>query len=128
MVALVQRILNTGVLHSLTKTYSIVSAIVRAHALTTDAGLSPTKILDIGRSMAGIHRGSVQFVEVPTITYPANHNWVVWDPTQDPRLFTAVARDVKLPKVHTGKKGKAGASQRQRTHNGNGATNPAPHQ
>ena len=109
MVAVVQRILKTEVLHSLTKTYSIVSAIVHAHALTTDAGLSPTKILDIGRSMAGIHGKAIQFVEIPTTTYPGNPNWVEMDPTQDPTLFSAVAHDVKLPKVHKGKKGKAGS-------------------
>ncbi len=110
MVALVQRILNTGVLHSLTKTYTIVSDIVHAHALTTDAGLSPTKILDIGRSMSGISRKAFQFIEVPVVTYPANQNWVEWDPTQDPRLFNAVAHDVKLPKVHKGKKSAKGAA------------------
>lgn len=110
MVGLVQRILKTKVLHSLTKTYSIVSAIVKAHALTTDTGLTPAKILEIGRSMAGIHGKAIQFVEVPVITYPANRNWVTWDTTQDPNLFSAVAHDVKLPKVHKGKKGKAGAS------------------
>lgn len=110
MVGLVQRILKTKVLHSLTKTYSIVSAIVKAHALTTDSGLTPTKILDIARGMSGIHGRSIQFVEVPTVTYPQNPNWVATDPTQDPGLFSAVAHDVKLPKVHKGKKGKGGAS------------------
>ncbi len=109
MVGLVQRILKIGVLHSFTKTYSIISAIVHAHALTTDAGLSPQKILQIGLSMSGINRKSVQFVEVPTVTYPANPNWVQWDTTQDPRLFSAVAHDVKLPKVHKGKHGAKGA-------------------
>jgi LCP family protein required for cell wall assembly len=108
MVGLVQRILSSGVLHSLTKTYTIVSDIVHAHALTTDAGLSPTKIIDIGRSMAGISRKSVQFVEVPAITYPGNKNWVEFDSTQTPTLFNAVAHDVKLPKIHKGKKGKKG--------------------
>jgi len=107
MVGVVHRILKTGVLHSITKSYSIVSAIVKAHALTTDAGLTPTKILEIGRSMAGIHGGAIQFVEVPTIQYPGNHNWVELDGTQDPKLFGAVAHDVKLPKVHKGKRGKS---------------------
>lgn len=124
MVGLVHRILKTGVLHSFTRTYSIVSAIVHAHALTTDTGLTPTKILDIARSMAGIHRSAVQFVEVPTITYPPNHNWVEWDMTQDPKLWSAVAHDVKLPKVHKGKKGKAGASNGKGKTKGKGTTAP----
>lgn len=110
MVALVQRILSSGVLHSLTKTYTIVSDIVHNHALTTDAGLSPTKILEIGRSMAGISRKSIQFVEVPVVTYSGNQEWVQFDATQTPTLFNAVAHDVKLPKIHKGKKGKKGAA------------------
>jgi LCP family protein required for cell wall assembly len=121
MVALVQRILRSGVLHSLTRTYSIMSAIVRAHALTTDTGLTPNKILQIGSSLSGISRKSVQFVEVPTVTYPPNPNWVEWDTTQDPKLFSAVAHDVKLPKVHKGKQAKGGTGKHS---GGNGSTAP----
>src|ERR1022692_3415951 len=64
MVGLVQRILKSGVLHSATKTYSIVSGITAAHALTTDSGLTPTRILTIATSMSGISRKSIQFIEV----------------------------------------------------------------
>jgi LCP family protein required for cell wall assembly len=108
MVAMVQRILKTKVLHSPTKTYSILSAIVHANALTTDAGLTPQKILTLGESLAGVSKKSVQFIEVPTVQYPANQNWVEFDQTQDPQLFSAVAHDVKLPKTHKGKKGAGG--------------------
>jgi LCP family protein required for cell wall assembly len=104
MVALVQRILKTGVLHSPTKTYSIVSAIVHAHALTTDNGLTPGKLLTIATSMSGISRKNVQFIEVPEIEYPQNTDWVEYDPTQAPELFSAIAHDVKLPKLHKPKK------------------------
>jgi LCP family protein required for cell wall assembly len=112
MVGLVQRILSSGVLHSYTKTYSIIKAIVDAHALTTDTGLTPTKILSMATSMRGISRKSVQFVEIPTVTYPANPNWVVFDPAQTPALFSSVAHDVKLPKVVKSKKGKRGKASR----------------
>ncbi|HUD39746.1 MAG TPA: LCP family protein [Streptosporangiaceae bacterium] len=108
MVALVQRILKTGVLHSPAKTYSIVSAIVHAHALTTDNGLTPQKLLDVGESMSGISRKSVQFIEVPVIEYQPEPDWVQFDPTQAPKLFSAVAHDVKLPKLHKPKKGAKG--------------------
>lgn len=104
MVGLVQRILSTGVLHSPTKTYSIVSAIVKAHALTTDNGLTAEKLLGIGESMSGISRKDVQFIEVPSVEYPNNPNWVEYDPTQAPELFSAVAHDVKLPRLHKPKK------------------------
>jgi LCP family protein required for cell wall assembly len=110
MVAMVQRILKMGVLHSPIKTYGILHAIVRSHALTTDAGLSPQRILTLAESLAGVSRKSVQFVEVPTVQYPANQYWVEFDQTQDPQLFSAVAHDVKLPKIHKSKKGAGGKS------------------
>ncbi|HUC60077.1 MAG TPA: LCP family protein [Streptosporangiaceae bacterium] len=118
MVGLVQRILKTGVLHSPRKTYSIVSAIVRAHALTTDNGLTAQKLLGIGESMAGISRKDVQFIEVPTVEYPANPNWVEFDSEQAPKLFSAVAHDVKLPKLHKPKKSHKGG---QKTSGGKGS-------
>jgi LCP family protein required for cell wall assembly len=106
MVALVQRILSTGVLHSPTKTYSIVNAIVKARALTTDNGLTAQRLLTIGESMSGISRKDVQFIEVPEVQYPGNTEWVEFDPVQAPKLFSAVAHDVKLPKIHKPKKTK----------------------
>jgi LCP family protein required for cell wall assembly len=107
MVAMVQRILKTGVLHSASRTYSILSAIVHSHALTTDAGLSPSRILTLAQSLAGVSKKSVQFVEVPTVQYTGNPNWVQFDSTQDPPLFNSVAHDDKPPVAHKGKKGKA---------------------
>ncbi len=104
MVALVQRILKTGVLHSPTKTLSIVSAIVKAHALTTDNGLTAQRLIGIGESMSGISRKDIQFIEIPVIQYSGNANWVQFDPTQAPKLFAAVAHDIKLPKLHKSKK------------------------
>jgi hypothetical protein len=98
-----------GVLHSPTRTLGILSAIVRSHALTTDSGLSPQRIVTLALSLAGVSRKSVQFIEVPTVQYPANTYWVEFDQTQDPTLFSAVAHDVHLPTVHKGKKGKPSA-------------------
>jgi LCP family protein required for cell wall assembly len=104
MVALVQKILKTRVLHSPAKTIKILSTIVHAHALTIDNGLSTNRLVTLGESLAGVSKKSVQFIEVPTVVYPANPNWVEFDSTQTPTLFSAVAHDVKLPKVHKGKK------------------------
>ena len=108
MVGLVQRMLKSGVLHSPTRTYSVMKAIVSAHALTTDSGLTPTKILSIATSMSGISRKSIQFIEVPSITYSGNANWVQFDPTQTPKLFYAIAHDSKLPKLKKAKKAAKG--------------------
>jgi LCP family protein required for cell wall assembly len=99
MVGLVQKILRTGVLHSLSKTWSLINAISSAHALTTDAGLTPARIVKIGRSLAGISKKSIQFIEVPTVTYPANPNWVEFDTSKTTKLFDDIERDRAVHKA-----------------------------
>src|SRR6266700_5891791 len=106
MVGLVQKILKTGVLHSLSKTWAIIDAISKAHALTTDAGLTTSRIVTIARSVSGISRKKIQFIEVPTVTYPANPNWVEFDAAQTPKLFSDIERDRALPKAPKAKKSK----------------------
>ncbi len=108
MVALVQKILRSHVLDSISKTLSIIHAITAAHALTTDTGLTQGKIVDIVSGMAGISRKNIQFVEVPTVTYQPNPNWVSLDETQDPGLFSAIIHDTKLPKIVKAKQGTKG--------------------
>jgi LCP family protein required for cell wall assembly len=98
MVGLVHKLLNTGVLHSLTKLWAIVNDISRSHALTTDAGMTPGRIVTIARSVSGISRKNIQFIEVPTLTYPANPNWVEFDTSQTTKLFDAIERDRAVPK------------------------------
>src|SRR5262245_61061415 len=120
MVGLVQKILNTGVLHSLSKTLAIINAITSAHALTTDSGLTTSRMVRIGRSLAGISKKSIQFVEVPTVTYPGNPNWVEFDQSQTTKLFDDIERDRALHKAKHGGKGKAGNGGK------NQKTGPAP--
>jgi len=103
MVGLVQKILKTGVLHSVGKTWAIINAISKAHALTTDDGLTLGRIVQVARSVSGISRKSIQFIEVPTVTYTSNPNWVEFDSSKTPQLFDAIARDRALPKTPTGK-------------------------
>jgi LCP family protein required for cell wall assembly len=110
MVGMVQKILKSGVLHSITKTWSIVDGIVKAHALTTDTGLTPGRLVHIALSLRGVSRHTIQFIEVPTLTYPNNPNWVEFDTSKTPQLFAAIQRDHALPKAPTSKKpGKGGA-------------------
>jgi LCP family protein required for cell wall assembly len=111
MVGLVQRILKTHILHSLSKTWAIINDISKAHALTTDTGLTTGRIVQIARSVSGIERKNVNFIRVPVVTYPNNANWVELDATQAPKLFDAIARDRALPKnskAGTGKGSKNG--------------------
>lgn len=100
MVGLVQKILSTGVLHSLRKTFTIIDDISKAHALTTDAGLTTSRMVTIARGLAGINRKNIQFIEVPVLTYPANPNWVEFNTAETTKLFSAIERDraVKTPK------------------------------
>jgi LCP family protein required for cell wall assembly len=120
MVGLVQKILKTGVLHSLSKTLGIVTAITDAHALTTDSGLTTDRLVQIARSLAGISKKSIQFIEVPTVTYPGNANWVEFDQSQTTKLFDDIERDRAVHSAKKGGKGKAGKGGKKQK------TGPAP--
>jgi LCP family protein required for cell wall assembly len=111
MVGLVQKIFKTKVLNSPSKTWAIVDGISKAHALTTDAGLTTGRMVTIARSLAGISRKNIQFIEVPTVTYPANPNWVEFETSRTTKLFSAIQRDRAVPsqqkaKSKKGAKGK----------------------
>jgi LCP family protein required for cell wall assembly len=110
MVGMVQKILKTGILHSLPKTWTIIKDIVQAHALTTDTGLTPGRIVDIARSVSGISRKNINFIRVPVVTYPSNPNWVEFDTSQTPKLFDAIRRDRTLPKPAHAKTGNGSKS------------------
>jgi len=120
MVGLVQKILKTGVLHNLPKTWGIINAISDAHALTTDTGLTTARMVRIGRSLAEISKKSIQFVEVPTVTYPPNPNWVEFNQSLTTKLFDDIERDRALHKAKHGGKGTAGNGGK------NQKTGPAP--
>ncbi|HEX9064476.1 MAG TPA: LCP family protein [Streptosporangiaceae bacterium] len=117
MVGLVQKIFKTHVLNSLSKTFTIVDDISKAHALTTDAGLTTSRIVTIGRSLAGISRKNIQFIEVPVVTYPANPNWVEFNTAETTKLFAAIQRDRAVPSSlkHKGKKGKSASGKKTPT-------------
>jgi LCP family protein required for cell wall assembly len=110
MVGMVQKILRTGVLHNPIKVYGIISDIVKAHALTTDTGLTTSRLVHIALSLRAISRKSIQFIEVPTVTYSGNANWVAFDTSKTPQLFAAVQRDHALPKAPASKKGATGGN------------------
>jgi LCP family protein required for cell wall assembly len=97
MASLVQGIEKSGLLGSPSKLLSVVDATAKAKALAMDSGMTIDQVVRIAASMKGVGPGSVQFVEAPTVTYPANPNWVEWPPTDD-ALFTAIAHNSTLPK------------------------------
>jgi LCP family protein required for cell wall assembly len=105
MVALLQGIEKEGLLHSPSELNKVIGD--AASNLVTDSGLDQTRMLQVGESLRGLTSQSVQFVEVPTVTYEPNPDWVQWSP-QATQLFTAIASDATLPKPVT-KKGPAPA-------------------
>jgi hypothetical protein len=66
--------------------------------MTTDTGLDLGTMIKIVRSLRGLSSQSVQFVQVPSLPYPLNNNWVQWSP-QASTLFAAIAHDKTLPKI-----------------------------
>lgn len=67
-----------------------------ARYMTTDSGLSLPAMIGIATSLQGLHSSAVQFIELPTVPYAANPNWVSW-PASDSRLFGEIARDQGVP-------------------------------
>jgi len=69
-----------------------------AGAMTTDTDLDLGTMIKIVESMKGLSSQSVQFVQVPSVPYPQNINWVQWAPLAS-TLFAAIAHDQTLPKI-----------------------------
>jgi LCP family protein required for cell wall assembly len=90
MVSLIQGIERTGVLSDPARMLPVVRDAARS--MTTDSGLSLSAMLGIIESLRGLPPGFVQFIELPTVAYPPNPNWVSW-PASDRALFSAIAHD-----------------------------------
>jgi LCP family protein required for cell wall assembly len=86
--------LHENLFSSPSKLFKVVSD--GASQLTLDSGFSQSDILHLGESLRGLPAGAVQFIEAPTVPYPANTDWVLFA-HQDHALFRAIARDRKLP-------------------------------
>jgi len=99
MASLLQGIEHSGLIHSPGKIFSVIQDVARHGYITTDSQLSPGRLLTIADGLRRISTKSVQFIEVPTVTYPGNVNWVQWQQPQATSLFTAIAHDTKLPKA-----------------------------
>jgi LCP family protein required for cell wall assembly len=99
MASLLQGIEKSGLLTSTTKLASVIGDV--AKNMTTDSQLTQSTMLKIGESVRGLSAKSVDFIEIPVVTYLPNPDWVQWSPDAT-QLFSAIAHDTKLPK-----KGKA---------------------
>ena len=90
MVSLLQGVEHTNLLASPSRILAVSTD--AAHSMTTDSGLSLPTMIGIIDSLRHLPPGSVQFIELPTVAYAANPNWVSW-PASDAALFNAIARD-----------------------------------
>jgi LCP family protein required for cell wall assembly len=90
MVALIQGIEHKGVLSDPARMLPVVQDAARS--MTTDSGLSLSAMLGITDSLRRLPPHSVQFIELPTVAYPPDPNWVSW-PASDGALFSAIAHD-----------------------------------
>ncbi|MGO8957772.1 MAG: LCP family protein [Streptosporangiaceae bacterium] len=120
MASLLQGIVHGGLLRSPTKVFSVIRAVTAHHYLTTDNQLTPSRMLQLAEDLRGISTEQVQFVTAPWTTYTGdaqwihsvqppsqgNPNWVQWLQPAANKLFTAIARDNKLPKAAKKQTGK----------------------
>lgn len=90
MVSLLQGIKHKDLLSSPSRVLSVITDAARS--MTTDAGLTQAGMISIVDSLRGLPPGAVQFIELPTVEYRPNPNWVTW-PASDAALFSAIARD-----------------------------------
>jgi LCP family protein required for cell wall assembly len=97
MVALVQGMEHSGLLHSPSKILKVVRD--ATNAMTTDTGLDQNAMLQIADSLSGIGSSDVQFITAPNGEYPANINDVVFEQPQADELFSAIQHDMTLPKM-----------------------------
>jgi LCP family protein required for cell wall assembly len=114
LASVMQGIYHSGLLHNYGKILHIVSDLSSHHFITTDTGLTPGVVERIAEGLHGLTPKAVHFIEVPTVAATVNPTaWVQWT-QQDQGLFSAIANDRRLPKVHkskkTGTKGSAPAS------------------
>ena len=88
-------ILRSGLLSSPSKMLAVVSDAARS--MTTDAGLTPSDMLQIAESLRGVSSQDVQFVTAPNAPYPPDPDEVEFQQPRADALFSAIAHDSRLP-------------------------------
>ena len=90
-----QGVLHSGLLSSPSRLLSVIGD--AASAMTTDAGLTQSDMLQLAESFRGLPARDVQFVTAPNVPYPANANELSFAQPQAGRLFQVIAHDTTLP-------------------------------
>jgi LCP family protein required for cell wall assembly len=93
----VKGVLSSGLLSNPLRLLDVVTD--AAASMTTDSGMSVSDLVGIGESLHDLSSKDVQFITVPNQPWPANPARVQFAQPQADAVFSAIARDVKLPKV-----------------------------
>ena len=91
--------LHSGLLSNPIRLLRIVSD--AAASMTTDAGMTVSDLVQIGQSFRELSGQNVQFITMPNEPWTQNANRVRPMQPQAGKVFTAVARDMSVPKVST---------------------------
>jgi LCP family protein required for cell wall assembly len=96
MAAILQGIEHSDLAGNPARLVSVITDVARS--MTTDAALSLFTLIDITESLRQMKPGDVQFIELPTVLYAPNPDWVTWPPS-DRQLFRAIAHDWSVPRT-----------------------------
>jgi len=90
MASVLQGAEHSGLASSPSRILSVITDAARS--MTTDTGLGLQTMIRIVDSLRSLRPGDVQFIELPTVAYQPNPDWVTW-PASDQKLFRAIAHD-----------------------------------
>jgi LCP family protein required for cell wall assembly len=95
----VKGVLHSGLLSNPIRLLRIVSD--AAASMTTDAGMTVSDLVEIGQSFRNLSGQNVQFITMPNEKWAQDPNRVQPMQPQAGQVFSAIARDVTVPKVST---------------------------
>ena len=95
----VKGVLRSGLLSNPIRLLRIVSD--AAASMTTDAGMTVSDLVEIGQSFRNLSGQNVQFITMPNEKWTQDANRVQPMQPQAGQVFSAIARDVTVPKVST---------------------------
>jgi LCP family protein required for cell wall assembly len=94
----VKGVLNSGLLSDPFRLLSVISD--AAASMTTDNGMTVSDLVGIGQSLRHLSSKDVQFITAPNQPWPGDPNArVEFGQPQAGQVFSAIARDVTVPKV-----------------------------
>jgi LCP family protein required for cell wall assembly len=93
----VKGVLSSGLLSDPLKLLSVVTD--AAASMTTDSGMSPSDLVNIGESLHHLSSKDVQFITAPNEPWTGDPDRVQFAEPQASQVFAAIAHDVTVPKT-----------------------------